>query len=101
WDVVDVWAKIRISDLTLVSSVFMSISDVLGNRDSSSDLIGTLSSNVWGIVRMESTTNWSGWEETNLRATVSVLGTTNVTNIGRVSVDLEWFAFRLHDGSHE
>ena len=95
WKSVQIWVKMRISAIARLSGVYLTVSDRDGtNKDSSGNLRSSFTDGEWFVI------NWTvddvtSWEVENLRSTVSVLGTDNVANIGRVSVDMEWFAFRL------
>jgi hypothetical protein len=44
---------------------------------------------------------WNGWDSENMRATLTVLGTSVAANVGLSVVDVEWFAIRLSNQHHE
>ena len=53
---------------------------------------------AWRVIYVSSLNlNWQNWDPFNLRAVLTVLGTTIPANVGRVTVSVEWFAFRLSD----
>jgi hypothetical protein len=106
WDTVEAWVKFRLSAANLgrFDNVFFVINDSAGlsiglNAPPSNWLAPAtpIIINQWFVAYAFKTGNWSGWDNDNLRATLSVQGTSVAANVGPVTVDVEWFAFRLSD----
>jgi len=99
WNSVEVWAKYRVSDVTKLSTIMLSINDNLGNvHPVTVQNIGLTVSGQWRVVHGL----WLGpWPftsaRTNLRGVLTFQGTLLPANVGVVEVDVEWFAFRLRD----
>lgn len=109
WDMVEAWVKFRINaaNINMFDNVFFTINDssappnVVGlNNMNARDWLGTIGPgglNNWFVAYAFKVGNWEGWESYNLRAVLSAQGTRNPANVGPVSVDVEWFAFRLSE----
>jgi len=97
WNTVEVWAKYRVSDKTRLSWIELVLNDSApANIAGSGDLIGVTTDNVWNVgYAHHQDASWSGVNSSNLRATLNFLGTTDDATVGLVTVDIEWFAFRL------
>jgi len=91
---VDIWVKARISVTNRLDSVYLVLDDDSGAQSSQSSVKSSFSDDNWAVVHHQEN-NLSSWNNSNLRSTISFLGTTNTSNIGRVKVDIEWFAFGL------
>jgi hypothetical protein len=100
WDDVEVFAKYRVSNVNRLDNIYLTINEASGTwfPNPVSDDWGNCVSNTWRVVGTRKNNAWSGWEDIeNLRVTLNFQGTTNLANVGLVTVDVEWFAFRLSD----
>lgn len=110
WDRVDVWVKFMLvsANINKFDNVFFVINDTGANS------IGLgapprnwlvpvppppspIAINTWFVAHAFKTGNWDDplWDSDNLRATLSVQGTSVAANVGAVGVNVEWFAFKL------
>ena len=106
WGTVEVWVKFRVDVPDRLDQIYISIGDKSGNVQSTPDdeIIGAIPTNDWFVgyfsyIGSDEDPDWNGWDSQNLRSTISFLGTSDVANIGRVNIDIEWFAFRLSNES--
>jgi hypothetical protein len=104
WDRVDAWVKFRLgaANINMFDNVFFSINDnsvppnVVGLNSPPRDWLANIGApGLWFVAHAYKIAFWEEWESTNLRAVLSIQGTSNPANVGPVSVDVEWFAFRL------
>jgi len=105
WDDVEVFAKYRVSDKTKLDHILLRINDSAGLYFPTADAddIVPYTSGTWRVVGVRKDNTWSNgedWDDDNLRATLTFQGTTSAANVGVVTVDVEWFAFRLSDEQH-
>jgi len=102
YDTVEAWVKFRISSTTALSAIYFTINDMAGNviglNAAPANWLASTAANTWRVAHAWKTANWEDpdWDPTNLRAMLSVQGTTTGANAGPVTVDAEWFAFRLN-----
>jgi hypothetical protein len=100
---VEVWVKYRVSAVGPLSAINFVLNDSAGNAQylgtpANHNWLTVTAANVWQVAYVKNAApNWSGWADENLRATVHFEGTNLIANVGRVDVDIEWFAFRLSD----
>jgi hypothetical protein len=97
WNTVEVFAKYRVDDKTKLDNIFLVINDSLGNfyPNPATDDHPGYTSGTWRVVGTRNRNHWQDWDSDNLRATLTFQGTTVAANVGLVTVDVEWFAFRL------
>lgn len=98
WSIVDVWAKYRVDNTARLDNIFLSISDRTGNSAACLNDVPNALNNVWKVIYLTNN-NWDDWDDPaeNLRVTLSLQGTTNINNVGPVTVNVEWFAIRLRN----
>ena len=102
WDIVEVFAKYRVDETDRLSKIYLTICDEAGNSHpfpNPSDDLTNASDDTWRVVGTRKDGSWDDplWSSSNLRACLTFFGTTTPANVGRVVVDVEWFAFRLTD----
>jgi hypothetical protein len=98
WDDVEIFAKYRVDDKNKLDNIFLTLCDSGANSFPGTDDWGNCVNNVWRVVGLRKDDSWSGWDDPeNLRAVLSFQGTTNAANVGKVTVDVEWFAILLSD----
>jgi hypothetical protein len=92
---VDVWAKYRVDVPARLDNIFLTINDSGIFSSRGPNLLPVLTPAATWRIAYHTCAAWTGWENSNLRVTMSFQGTTNPANIGPVRVDMEWFAIRL------
>ena len=104
WLSVEAWVKMRLPNLGPVGQVYFALNDSAGNviglNAAPATWLPFIPANQWMVVEAKKSgafADWACWDSRNLRATLTVQGTANPANVGRVDVDVEWFAFRLSD----
>jgi hypothetical protein len=108
WNRVDAWVKFRLNaaNINMFDNVFFVINDSAGLsaglNAAPRNWIGTVGLAVgsWFVAHAfvsQTPQEWDDWEYENLRATLSVQGTSVPANVGPVEVNVEWFAFRLSE----
>lgn len=101
WNIVEVFAKYRVDDKNKLDHIWLTLCDSGPNRfpvPPFGDDWGNAVNNQWGVAGLCKRFNWQDWDEDNLRVVLNFQGTTSAANVGKVTCDVEWFAFRL---SHE
>jgi len=107
WNSVEAWVKMRVSSISTISGVYFVINDPNANTvglnappvDWLTAFPVIIVANQWTVLKAHHSGLWvpPTWSLDNLRATLTVLGTTTPLNVGAITVDVEWFAFRLSD----
>lgn len=101
WDTVEVYAKYRVDDPLKLDHIYLQINDSAGLNFpgvAADDIIPyRLVPNTWKVMGVRKSGTWDGWDDDNLRVTLSFMGTTLPANVGPVTVDVEWFAIKLGD----
>jgi len=103
WDTVEAWVKFQVSSITTISGIYFVINDRAGNTIGLGvapvDWLAGLpvAANTWTVIKAFKWGGWTEWDDDNLRATLSILGTDQRANVGDIRVHVEWFAFRLSD----
>jgi hypothetical protein len=107
WNMVEAWVKYSIGvppgQGVPLSAINFTLNDLGGNwadpwappAPAPTDWLPSTVAGAWRVIYTKKAGNWTGWNDTNLRAVLTVLGTTVPANVGRVTVSVEWFAFRL------
>jgi hypothetical protein len=98
WNTVDVWIKFKVSDKTRFDSIKVVINDDGGvNRSSSAELITVAMTNGEWFIGSHTVSSLSSWDTTNLRVLLVALGTSNSSNVGDTSIEVEWITIRLRN----
>jgi hypothetical protein len=109
WNEVEAWVKYSIGvppgQGVPLSAIHFTLNDVTGNwidpwgGAGPGNWLPSTTPGAWRVIytRVPVGYEWPGWDPFNLRAVLTVLGTTNPANVGRVTVNVEWFAFRLSE----
>lgn len=113
WNRVDAWVKFMLvsTNINMYDNVFFTINDpvaanAVGLNAAPINWIGAgtvppLAINTWFVAHAWKSGGWGpeppDWDDDNLRATLSVQGTSVAANVGPVGVNVEWFAFRLSE----
>lgn len=108
WERVDAWVKFMLvaTNINKFDNVFFVINDTGANslglnatpRNWLTGLAVPFLINTWNVAHAyvsQAQAEWDDWDQDNLRATLSVQGTTVAANVGAVGVNVEWFAFKL------
>jgi len=108
WNTVEAWVKFRLSvaNVNVFDAVYFSLNDRSGNYIGLNapahpppppvrDWRTLAGPNSWFVAYAYNIGNWASWTSENLRATLTVLGTSNPAFVGVSIVDVEWFAIRL------
>ena len=102
WDTVEAWVKYRVSATVPLTVINFTLNDRAGLWadgwvPTPGNWLGSTVANAWRVIYLKKSGAWTDWIDENLRAVLTVLGTTIPANVGLVEVDVEWFAFRLSD----
>jgi len=107
WNKVEAWVKFRVNTLGAFDAAYFSINDAttpvplfagLG-VPAVQDWLPLMVPGAWFVAYAFKTGFWNGWTSENLRAVLTVLGTSIPANVGLSIVDVEWFAIRLSEGA--
>ena len=102
WNTVEAWVKYKVTAVGPLSAIYFVLNDSAGNWSDPwmpggvpQDWLPTTAAGVWRVAWTKKIGNWTNWTDQNLRATAHFVGTHVPANVGRVDVDIEWFAFKL------
>jgi hypothetical protein len=114
WGVVEAWAKYRVSDQTKLSAIFFSLNGDINGVPAGlpvgiagtppADWLPFTAPGQWKMAYASMGPIWGAeWAYKNLRAVLTLQGATapgvGGANVGNITVDVEYFAFRLSDGN--
>jgi hypothetical protein len=104
WSTVEAWVKFRVANKNRFSKATFGINGltpvgtVVGQVGAAPhDWLVNAVSGGWRVAYARHSATWEDFSDKNLRAVLTVDGTTNPANVGESEVDVEWFAFRLSD----
>jgi len=113
WDTVEAWVKFRlnVANANVFDAVHFSINETTTPVALFSGLgvpivrnwiaPGLATAGNWFVAYAFKTGGWNLWTSENLRAVLTVLGTSIPANVGLSVVDVEWFAIRLRTQGFE